>query len=395
MASEAGSTPPPAGSGLHDSCERRGRELGAALIAVYLVLAVMMALGMVLVLVPLAESRAAERNLRLTQTLYLAEGGVDLAVASLRGLVFQADVLAGGAEVSQVLEEGEFVARVDFIPETGVYRIESTGHYPSQDDTAPWYQTRSVVAYAQLAAGGTIPPGLFGEEGIDIRGSVTVNSYDSSVSTSPIPTFNGQMKSNGTASATIDINGSVEVYGDLLSGPGSEADAIQITGASLVTGEQGPAKEETTLSEVDEEAGEEDKQVSSSETWEGGTYRFESLTVTGGAELSFTGPTKIYVEELTLSGGSSVNPNGVPDDLHIYVVEGGDVQMTGNASFYGVLYAPDSEVRMNGSFSLYGAVVGQTIDARGSVAVWADDALQGSDAGAFANIVTLHSWSEP
>lgn len=418
--------------------KRFGNERGVAIIFCYMVLGVLAILGGGFVVLSYTESRTADRHLRFAETFYLAEAGLDQAIVSMRSGTFAARVSDGPQDpeiaYTSVGQEGGFEADVDPVAgRPNLYRIQATGYYPNRVTTSPGFQKRVVEGYVEVIPGSGPPPGLFGDREVDIHGSVRADSYDSRTETMQ-STGRGLIGSNGTAQDTIRINGSADVFGDVLAGPGSPPEAIRITGSSRVSGKVGPAEQAILLTPVEPPPppqGSPPQQMSFwkklQEGWEsvalageetttegpapvlddlvlegsqdkpselpGGTYRYHRLRVGGEATLTFTGPAILYVDELDLTGNKVLTAQGLPANLVIKVVGSGDVRLSGVSGFYGVIYAPQARVRLSGNNRLYGSLTGSRVDVNGSVEFWYDEALQAGGGGS-ANQTKLMSWSE-
>lgn len=376
---------------------RAARRRGFVLITLYLLLSVLVAFSGALVAHALGDARDARRSQISLQTLYLAEAGLDQAIASLRDAAFVAQVSDAAADPEipyTALGAGGFEVDIDPVPgQPNLYRIQAFGYSPSQQVAAPDFQRRLVDAFVQVQSGVAYPNGIFGIEEVELYGSVRVDSYDSSQANF-MSTRRGLVGSNGTASGTIEVVGALEVFGDVLAGPGAQPDAIEIRGSSWVSGEVGAAEEAVVLPPVTEPAGTEDLKITNTqEVYPGGTYRWDELEITGNGSLTFTGPAKVYVRELEVRGTALGTADNLPANLLIHVVGDGEVEMRGNSAFYGVIYAPEAEVDLKGNNRLFGAVVGREVEVKGSVEVWYDEALQDLG-GSSANQVSVMTWRE-
>jgi Flp pilus assembly protein TadG len=107
-----------------------------------------------------------------------------------------------------------------------------------------------------------------------------------------------------------------------------------------------------------------------------GTYYFRNMRMEGGATLNITGNTTIFVVgDLTRAGGAWVNNNtALAGNLEIYMT-GGKANITSDNTFYGVIYAPNTDVTVNASADFFGAIVGKTLKVSGSGKGHYDEAL--------------------
>jgi hypothetical protein len=109
----------------------------------------------------------------------------------------------------------------------------------------------------------------------------------------------------------------------------------------------------------------------------GGTYYFDSINITGNAQVIVTGPSIIYVGGNVLISGKGVingTANNSPANLGIYAT-GNDINLSGQSAYYGTVYAPNATVTLTGQTDLYGAIVcGSSVDA-GQASIHYDLAL--------------------
>jgi hypothetical protein len=93
--------------------------------------------------------------------------------------------------------------------------------------------------------------------------------------------------------------------------------------------------------------------------------------------LNITGETVIYLTgDLKRAGGTQVNNNTqLASNLRIYST-GGDIDITSDNPFYGVIYAPDSQVDIGGTADFFGAIVGRTLKVHGDAIGHYDESLE-------------------
>jgi putative adhesin len=78
----------------------------------------------------------------------------------------------------------------------------------------------------------------------------------------------------------------------------------------------------------------------------------------------------------TQAGGSYiVNQSMKASNLEFYMT-GGAANITSDTTFYGVIYAPNSDVTVNANGDFYGAVVGKTLSFSGSGLGHYDESLE-------------------
>ena len=111
-----------------------------------------------------------------------------------------------------------------------------------------------------------------------------------------------------------------------------------------------------------------------------GTYYFHDMELSGQSILNFTGPTVIYLTgDLKRAGGTVVNNNTqVPSNLKIYST-GGDIDITSDNNFHGVIYAPHSDISVGGTADYFGSIVGLTLKMHGDAEAHYDESLMLSE----------------
>lgn len=132
-----------------------------------------------------------------------------------------------------------------------------------------------------------------------------------------------------------------------------------------------------------------------------GDYIASKLQISGGAKIviSGTGPVRIFVRGATssigISGNGIVN-NGRPQDLQIYYNGGASTSISGNASFNGILYAPNSQVRIVGNGNIYGSIAAGSINVTGNSQFHYDRALASMNNNIILTLSRMQtvSWEE-
>jgi hypothetical protein len=188
----------------------------------------------------------------------------------------------------------------------------------------------------------------------------------------------GNVRSNGN----ITLNGNAQIRGDAIPGPGM---TVTMNGGSSVTGLTTPAQTPRTLVPVTIPGGAVnlgaiDLSGNATQTLTAGTYLATSISITGNASLVINaagGPVNIFVTGSIAVGGNGIsNSSGLPQNLALSQSGGANVSFSGNASFYGTVYAPDSALSINGNGQLYGGFVGRSIAQNGNGAIHYDQILR-------------------
>lgn len=254
-------------------------------------------------------------------------------------------------------------------------------------------QTASVSARATAIEDPSLCGGLIGLDHADLTGTAVTDSYDSTEGLYD-PATAGD-KGNVCSNGPITVSGNAYVNGDARPGPG---ETTTIVGSATVTGNTDPRDTEFEMPPVDTSEVETNNDndridgpgspldanrnftlVGQSCDLPPGTYYFNDMTVSGQSTLNLSGETKIYLTgNLDTAGGDLVNSTLLPAHMKIFMT-GGTAKFIGNADFYGVVYAPDTDVTITGTGSLYGAAVGRTLTLSGTGDVHFDESLDLSD----------------
>jgi len=122
-----------------------------------------------------------------------------------------------------------------------------------------------------------------------------------------------------------------------------------------------------------------------------GVYNFNSLVLSGNSILYVnSGPVVINLAgaalsggnpAMDLSGGSIVNPTGIPANLQFLYAGSQGVNLSGGAESYATVYAPNALVNMSGNSDFFGSIIGSTLTDSGNAAIHYDTSLPSIKAG--------------
>ena len=323
--------------------------------------------------------------------------------------------------------------------------ITSTGYVPSQ---AAGATQRTVQAKLSPRSFFPFSNGVFfGRDKVNITGSCETDSYDSGVGVyggsnihRGLPGTPDEGKGNivtyGTISGAVNLTGTTKIYGDAATGPGGSK-----TGAGVIYGEiltnqvpddpANPLPRVTVPTELSSlpfgvngqwsDEGLLTKTGSNTASIPAGDWKLARIKLTASAKVYITGPARIYLtgyinnsidqsgsgsqivcngpvefyadQKLSISGSGIVNSGGIPSDLKIWGTPScTDVNITGSADFYGVVYAPNSKIDPAGSGQRYGAFVGKTVESTWSGIYHYDEALH--DLGIPGSGYEIAYWQE-
>lgn len=272
---------------------------------------------------------------------------------------------------------------------TTVNIITATSHVPniaSQKETKTVRATYNASQFAFTHAIASTYNSADGNPSINMQGSVSTDSYDSSLGPYNPETagHEGSIISNGK----ISLGGNVYVDGNANPGPGFdfpdtppppvngtydtlaapfevapiEDELIQSVQAvndnediTIVKGAN-PAEPYTGGTDLDLEAG-------ATLILPSGTYYFSSIKTGSNSQIIVSGPSVIYVTgNIAIAGAGIINSTGLPRDLSIRST-GSDIKLTGTSDYCGTIYAPNATVKVSGTLNLYGAIVsGKSVD---------------------------------
>ncbi len=356
-----------------------------------------LSLGFVLVLTMTAGSllmrgisttNLSERSLRQSQSLQLAESGVDHAAFALRTDSLSLGTTNAGAgsytiQSTETLNDGSRQVTV---------RGVSAG------------DARRVEAIIRLTPASVFQHALFGNNGVTVSGSAETDSYDSRSGLYNDPankSHNGNIGTNSTASGGIAVSGSIFVDGQMTVGPSAANPESLVTGfnSSFVTGGTSPASNGNDVISMGSTLPMppvtvpggltcNDATINGNETTTlaPGTYCYRNLTIEGNGDLTTngSGQVTVYLTGVMVAKGNSVvgyAPN--PKQMIFLMAPTADATieqgtMTGSTRFYGALYGPGSTINITGNAQIYGSIIGQTVNVSGSAEVHYDKALEES-----------------
>ncbi|MCD4782704.1 MAG: hypothetical protein K8T10_02620 [Candidatus Eremiobacteraeota bacterium] len=254
------------------------------------------------------------------------------------------------------------------VPPGAVYLI-STGEYTNKT-------VREGVLLTLFSA---FKNAGFGDEGITLENIVTIDSYDSSIGSydSTHKNSEGDLRTNAAEEGKVILSGSVNVYGDIMVGPGGSPAVVQGTG---YTGAIKVASSSFPLPSVEVPPGKYrgDKSIGhlsvlkpgvyGTVTVDGGTcvlrkgnYIIDNFNVINGGTVilkNWKSMTKIYItNSLNFSNGAYINTNEKPEKLSIFGADSAtSFIMSNGVNAYITLYAPKATVTMNDYVDFYGAI---------------------------------------
>lgn len=227
--------------------------------------------------------------------------------------------------------------------------------------------------------------GVFGRDTIQISGNAYTDSYDSSKGPygPSNRTNNGSARSNGN----IALSGNATIGGDAVPGPGQK---VTLSGNASVTGSTAAAGSPATYAPVTvpgglTNLGNLSLSGNKKRTLTAGSYLVSSVSITGNAQLiinASAGPVNLYVTgNISVAGNGIANGSGRPSNLMIFQSGSPGIAFSGNTDFFGTIYAPQSPLAISGNGNMFGAFVASSLQNSGNGGIHFDQALKSLPGG--------------
>ncbi len=263
---------------------------------------------------------------------------------------------------------------------------------------------------------------IFGYDSVSLVGISLADSYDSSMG--PYSSLTAGSNADVGSNEELTIQGSALVKGNVLIGPAgtiSGNDPSHVTGETFysgVTTEKVVYPPQAYLDYLNGLPLQSDISLASNDllTIPSGDFKYNKIAVKSSAHLTISANSNIYVvEDFSVSGGDAtvftengvniylggnasfagvglVNPSGIPNNLHIYGVNGATtLNFSGQSNFYGSIYAPYADIGLSGGADFFGAVVGDDVSLSGNFKFHYDEFL--SQNGPFSGYDVAY-WQE-
>ncbi|HEX6810573.1 MAG TPA: hypothetical protein VF384_03015 [Planctomycetota bacterium] len=382
----------------------RSSMAGSATVICLMSLCVVMSFGTATLTMLLAKHSVVKRAIEVDECFMAAEAAVDLVMSEL---TTNKDYAGDGmGVVSGAAGRVSFTAQlVPAFAGPQDYTIVATGIVGGVS------RAISVEISPQAGSG----PGFIGINGINMSGGI-IDSYESSKGTYLSQASGDPLHAGSEANIQSNVGMSLSglVYGNATPGPG-----YTVSGGSGVTGSTAPATEPLVIDPyVYAPPIATMGSVSSTITLNSGVYRYTSFVIGGGKFAYFNGDVTLYVDKKleisgsgqgilkpgakltihhgtdkwTFSGSGIINEDQKPASLTLYSATTYAGTISGGASFYGTIYAPNTPMTASGDSDIYGAVTVKTMSLTGGMCLHYDSSL-GKGTGAFARIVVRPSGS--
>jgi hypothetical protein len=318
------------------------------------------------------------------RSFHLAEAGINQALWALNqhnGWL----TYAGDSQTS--LGQGYYEVAVSPTPlnrdaVTNDLTILSTGYLPGPNGTRRLPRRIKVIVTKDQRF---FSYAIFGRNKVKVgNGTVTVkaDSYHSGSGGYGGTNIkeNADVGTNGTAADSIEILPKGEVHGDITVGAGAGPLSTVVNNKGLVTGIISAAPSAVLLPSVRNvpvgavNLGDVYLDGTQTLTLNEGVYYMTDLDILGSASITCNGKVVIYLDESSdqgspdfrIGGNGIVNTSQIPSNLVIYCKDDVvSVAVSGAATFYGAIYAPQADIYLN-SGTVQGSIVGKTVTMNGA-----------------------------
>ncbi|MBN2321968.1 MAG: pilus assembly PilX N-terminal domain-containing protein [Acidobacteria bacterium] len=262
------------------------------------------------------------------------------------------------------------------------WRIDSIGYWGNANNPIGVSRIEAVI---ENSGNALFDRALWGIDGVDLGGTVRVDSYDPEIGHYD-PITNAGSEGHVGSNASVSAVGTVDIMGDLAYGPtGSFSGGPNITVAgdilqlpqerifppipnfTIPAGSPDLKPKNTTITINPGTYGTIDIMNNGILELNPGVYYIDSLQQAALGALKISGDTTIYVKSgLDLSGQGVINPMGDPTELTIYYDGVSEAKFTGGSSAYMEVYAPEAPVTLTGNADFFGSFIGKTLELTGT-----------------------------
>ena len=376
------------------------KERGNVLIAVIIVVLALAGLSSAFMSTTVMESLGNSSSEQRDRVLYIAESGVNHAVAEIlrgaSGNIASKDApkgFGGGGYWAKTVDHGD-----------GSFTVRS---YAVLNE-----QRRAIEVVLEPEDIPIFSKALFADLDLGASGAVFTDSYDSEKGTYADQATNYDEKAERFyavaegdlgSNRNILLRGGVTVLGDAIPGPGY---AVKISGTNVyVSGSTTPAGAPSLLPPVDfsppiEATGSYNAISDENNTISAGVYHFNNVNVASKSVIRVEGDVVLYVDgrfdfsgqaqivieqdssltiyhagdDFSLTGQGMINHTQLPSAFKLFS-SAATVTFAGTSEFYGAVYAPKATIVPTGTTQLYGSFVGRQVEVGGTADFHFDVAL--------------------
>ncbi len=394
---------------------------GIAAILGFVVILVLAILASVMLMRGVGGSRRTEIYVDESRAFWVAEAGIAKALWEINngGGAWTGWTTSGNDKTLQasVGTAGDYDITV-YNYANPPFRIEVTGYYPTRASADAIIRSFEIIAAESPVF--LFKYAAYSQDELTISGQGFTDSYDSSLGV-----YGGaNVGTDGDigSGTLVDASGQAFVDGDIIIPEGATSpDSKYYSGT--VEEEDNPPLEPVTVP-ANLAALPNGGSISSTTTLPPGDYQYwmfnlsskTTLTITGPANIYLTGDTSISVSgqaeviidsastgpvniyfdgDVSLSGQGIANETSLPSNLIMYGTSTSSqtIDLSGQADFYGAIYAPTSEMSLTGQGGLYGSFIGDEVTISGQGGVHYDAAL-GSTAASGVSSYSITSFKD-
>ncbi len=395
---------------------RKKHEQGFVLVIAVILMGFLLLLALPFMGQLSAENRLTDKSFKSCAALSLAEAGVERAVWELNFgdiTTWDGDAALRTMTITSFQSpSGHVVGDIEIKvhnPETKTPLVEATGILSYSDSALMAKATRVELEEIKYNPWNFA---VFGDEDVDFASAAEVDSYDSE--DGPYGGTNvgtdGDVGTNGTILGCIDLCPNAKIYGDAVSGPGSDPESVIITqGNSYIDGEKKSLVEEKEMPSVSPPEGLVFMGGYSLGVGDVGTINasgeYTSFILGSNSMLTITSDVILYItgdftmssnSQLNIDNGASVTIylggtftqnsnsqiNNLSEDPTKLLILGtdsfnGTMTWNSNTDFYGAVYVPRAHVDFRSNIDFYGSIIANTFEFNSNARFHYDRALAG------------------
>ena len=411
-------------------------ERGVALVISLMFLALLSMLGTTAYVMTTTDLNIGRNYQASSKSFYDAEAGINFAISTMvAGLKTDPASFPSGGGTLDDMNIGDttpfshttpngFSFAVSAIEKIGsdLYSFTSTGT-GGQNNSETVLEVRFMPEHPSF-----FNFGVFGDESVTFSGQGYTDSYNSSNGpwVSEGQHANSDVGTNAISANAITVSGgNAQVYGGAQIGPGGDTNtAISTHSSGQISGDKAVMDEDKDMTcESDPGGGTADTLNLTSwqtKSFSAGAYRLPDISIESHGICTINGDVTLYVDgnmsitgqgKIVISPGASLkiyisgdinplagqgvtNQTNLPSSLQIYGTSTcSTVNISGQADFYGAIYAPEADINLSGQGDVYGAICGDTIAITGQGSVHYDEALNNIKSGKVDDLQVV-SWGQ-
>ncbi|MBN1872307.1 MAG: hypothetical protein JW800_07020 [Candidatus Omnitrophica bacterium] len=392
------------------------RDKGMALITVLIITLLLFGIAGSFLLLGTRARYLNERYYDNLVALSLAEAGIDFAMQEINygGCDFSGWTDVAGVKRFTVNDFNDGAGTVYGTIVIDVHNPSSKPEiYATGSVSTPSGPAISRTVQAILKEHKLFQYAMLTELGITLNGTPSVDSYDSSIGdynevVDGVNNLsqNGDIVTNAEADPSIKLIGTVDLYGDAVTGPDG---TVLIDGASSMTGAIDNGADEF-IPPVQVPLDCQNAALGSAITADitidsslvGQYHKFPSISIATTDTVTLIGDLDIYITgditstaqsqiiitsgstvniyfdgNVDLSGKGVINQDSSPSTLTFYGTSSTNINLAGIGEFYGTFYAPNATLfSITGNSEIFGAVVAKDISHSGTAGFHYDEYLK-------------------